>query len=457
MSTFGRGSGQSARGASVTKPSRRRPNPRPRVPPPTAAPHVPAVSPRRRFAAPPMAACARALVHVHELAAVGVEERLPGSVRSHRYANQVQVFSPAGGGRRGALECPAFTVATIRPEALLHEHFLRDYVQRGSVSVMTTGAAAERHNALCVAGGMLHLFVDAETYRRLGLDGVASGVHPSGQFFRVQVDLRADGFRSGNRAYDRAHWCLTRMQQVRVLASHSEGGGACCGPVRFAADLCTESRVARCRASSCTVATDTRTPTPQALSALAATDAEGAAPAEAMWDLLEWLGFVHGDMGTCIGAGAPVEEFATHLKSPQVLDCTPGAGVVRQVRGFLAPPTVSRLLSATIEEVRSGQLPWASVVVWGFEDAPLSWGSSAHCFADGELVRELRLARTREQLHVRPCEPGASGRRAVTPCAGLHGYLVAAGSGDNHTAVVVLPGGAKALAFDLISGRDEHG
>jgi hypothetical protein len=64
-------------------------------------------------------------------------------------------------------------------------------------------------------------------------------------------------------------------------------------------------------------------------------------------------------------------------------------GLTRQVRGFLAPPTVSRLLSDAIEEVRSGQLPWASVVVWGFEDTPLSWGSSSHCFADGERVSLL--------------------------------------------------------------------
>ena len=266
---------------------------------------------------------ARALVYVHDLVGTG-RERLLGSVRRHHYAHQVQVFAPGARGLDEGLDCPAFTVATIPPAALLHEHFLRDYVRRGSVSVLATGAATERHNALCVTGGVLHLVVDAETYRRLGLDGTASSVHPGGQFFRVCIDLRADGFRGGDSAYDRAHWCLSRMEPVRVLASHSEGAGTC-GPVHFPAEMCMDSREARCQASSCTLAEEARIPSPQALSGLAAVDA-AAIHAEAMDDLLEWLGFVHGGLGDCIGAGAPVDEFAMHLTSPQVLDCAPGTG-----------------------------------------------------------------------------------------------------------------------------------
>ena len=100
--------------------------------------------------------------------------------------------APAAGARLG---CPAFTVATIRPAALLDERFLQDYIRRGALYVMTTGAGSDRHNTLCIAGGLLHLTVDAETYSQLGLLGRASGVHPRRQFFRVQVNLRGQGFR----------------------------------------------------------------------------------------------------------------------------------------------------------------------------------------------------------------------------------------------------------------------
>ncbi len=31
----------------------------------------------------------------------------------------------------------------------------------------------------------------------------------------------------------------------------------------------------------------------------------------------------------------------------------------------------------------SGKLPWAAVSVWGFEDAPLSWGKHEHGFLQG--------------------------------------------------------------------------
>ena len=363
-----------------------------------------------------MAAAPRALVHVHALDGSAGEEAVLRSLRAHHYAHQVQVFGPGIGGAGSApaaLACPAFTVATIQPVAVLHERFLRDYIARGSLYVLATGAAAERHNSLCIAGdGILRLVVDAETYRRLGLVGTPSAVHPGGQFFHVQVDLAAPGFRAGDSAYDRAAWCLGRMQPVRVLASHSPSDGSAAAHVRFEPELQTDARAASCRPSSHALASGARVPTLQAMSALAAAHEAPALQAEEVTDLLEWLGFVHGDFGDCIAPGAAVDEFATGLKSPQVLACSPGSGRVQQVRGFITAPDVQRLLAAAVDQVRTGQLPWASLVAWGFEDTPVSWGRKCHCFADG--------------------------------------------SGDNHSVVVVLPGAKSALVMHLVSGRDEH-
>ena len=155
----------------------------------------------------------RVMVHVHTLDGAE-EEHLPRSIRTHHFAHQVQVFCPGEVPSKPSpeLECPAFTVATIRPVAVLHEEFVRNYVRQGSLYVMTTGSAVDRHNTLCIAAGILHLTVDSETYRRLGLVGTPSAVHPSGQFFHVQVDLSAEGFSAGDSNYDRTHWCLERMQ-----------------------------------------------------------------------------------------------------------------------------------------------------------------------------------------------------------------------------------------------------
>ena len=360
-----------------------------------------------------MAAAPRVIVHVHALDGGAGDEALLQSLRAHHYAHQVQVFSP-GSDAPSALACPAFTVATIQPVAMLNERFLRDYVARGSLYVLATGAAADRHNSICIAGdGVLRLVVDAETYRRLGLEGAPSAVHPGGQFFHVQIDLTAPGFRAGDSVYDRTAWCLGRMQPVRVLASHSLDDGSEAAHVRFAPELQTDARDARCRPSSHTLAPGVRVPTIQAMSALAAAPAEAAAlPAEEVTDLLEWLGFVHGNLGDCIAPGAAVDEFATSLKSPQMLACSCGTGHVQQVRGFITAPTVQLLLAAAVDQVRRGQLPWVSLVAWGFEDSPVSWGRKCHCFADG--------------------------------------------SGDNHSVVVVLPGAKSALVLHLVSGRDEH-
>ena len=359
-----------------------------------------------------MSAC-RVIVQEHSLDGVGAEQ-LPASTRSHHFASQLHVFSPTAPAAGSRLGCPAFTVATIRPAALLDERFLQDYIRHGALYVMTTGAGSDRHNTLCIAGGLLHLTVDAETYSQLGLLGRASGVHPRKQFFRVQVDLRGQDFRPGDSNYDRALWCLSRMQPLRVLASHSVDGDTT-RAVLFPAELKSESRQACCRTSSRALELNTRIPSPGSLLAAAPSSSSFSreVTGETIQDLLEWLGFAHGTWPGCIAAGAPIDEFATHLKSPQILDWVPGTGFVREVRGFITPPTVDRVILDTIEAVRSQQLPWATVVVWGFADAPVSWGTSAHRFA--------------------------------------------AGAGDNVSVVLVLPGGVKAVFADLVSGCDEHG
>jgi ribonuclease P/MRP protein subunit RPP40 len=305
----------------------------------------------------------------------------------------VQIFSPGKPSKSpiDVLSCPAFTVATIQPVALLNENFLCSYIRRGSLYVMSTGLAVDRHNTLCITGGMLHLFVDSDTYRRLGIVGKASGVHQSGQFFHVQINLGAEGFHAGDSNYDRTYWCLKRMHQVRVLASHTLDGAAT-STVDFAAELQTENRQARCHLSSHTLAPDVRMPSVPELSALVEAPGSDDVPSETFGDVLEWLGFVHGNMQGCIASGAPVDEFATCLQSPQLLASSLGTGHVQQLRGFLTPPTVNILLSSVVEQVRSGQLPWASLVVWGFQDAPLSWGTSAHCFADG--IDQVYIMRT---------------------------------------------------------------
>ena len=150
-------------------------------------------------------------------------------------------------------------------------------------------------------------------------------------------------------------------------------------------ELQTENKQARCSASSHTLPSDARIPSLQSLAALAEVPDTAELAAEEMTDLLEWLGFVHGNLRGCICSGEPVYEFATGLMSPQVLACSPGTGHVRQLRGFLSPAAVNEVLCSTMQQVRCGHMAWASFVVWGFEDAPLSWAKCAHSFADGYL------------------------------------------------------------------------
>ena len=119
----------------------------------------------------------------------------------------------------GAEPPPVFTVATVRPEVFLDEEFVAKYVRPGGLYCLSTGTAVDRHNTLCVAGGVLRLTVDAATYAKLGLDGCRSRVHPDAPFHLISLPIASPAFKQGDAAFERAKWSLARLSPVRLLAS----------------------------------------------------------------------------------------------------------------------------------------------------------------------------------------------------------------------------------------------
>ncbi|KAJ1481110.1 hypothetical protein T484DRAFT_1808607, partial [Baffinella frigidus] len=145
----------------------------------------------------------------------------PPSVLLHHFAHQVEVLIPGEGkGEAGGAEPPpVFTVATVRPDVFLDEAFAAENVRPGGLYCLSSGPAVDRHNTLCVAGGVLRLTVDAATYAKLGLDGRRSRVHPDSPFHLISLPIASPAFKQGDAAYERAKWCLARLSPVRLLAA----------------------------------------------------------------------------------------------------------------------------------------------------------------------------------------------------------------------------------------------
>ena len=59
-------------------------------------------------------------------------------------------------------------------------------------------------------------------------------------------------------------------------------------------------------------------------------------------------------------------------------DGSGGTLLARSFEGLLGEAAVWRLVAAATAAIESGEVPWAVLTVWGFADAPVSWGLEEH-------------------------------------------------------------------------------
>jgi hypothetical protein len=110
--------------------------------------------------------------------------------------------------------------------------------------------------------------------------------------------------------------------------------------------------------------------------AIADEPADVAAPRDAvLHELHEWIGLVALDARAALEA-LPNSPFAVHWNSLDNLLFEPQGGEVeaRSWMGMVPVDVVRRLLEQGETLIQEHGLPWVSLTVWGFCDAPVTWG-----------------------------------------------------------------------------------
>ena len=147
------------------------------------------------------------------------------------------MMTPASSSEDSALNMNAALIETLWNHAsdwyyyegvvhvwqLLEEEFLSTHL-RGTgncFAASSVGVVPHRSNSFCITPWkMFHLYVDRETYVKLGLQGkcITARDSPS-KIYEVSVDLSDPSFKAGSPNYERFHWCLKRIAPVKVAMS----------------------------------------------------------------------------------------------------------------------------------------------------------------------------------------------------------------------------------------------
>jgi ribonucleases P/MRP protein subunit RPP40 len=262
------------------------------------------------------------LIVVNSLVEDGAKRRW-ASLRDHHFLQKMQIYFPCSDGSDLDFFStpPAYTTAVVRPEGFLDQNFLDEYVKRGDLYCLSLGPSVDRHNTCAIVRNKMILSICHETYCQLGLSGVRSAFKGS-EFYSVEIDLKSPKFCTGQSEYERARWCLSRMQPCRFLATHLCEGKS--DIVRYPEAYCGDQTAAACSTNRRPIADDIRIPTMD--------EFKQAAGNELYHDAFEWLGFLHCGFLSCIKRQPPADEFPTILRSPVECAFSFGKGVVYEVR-----------------------------------------------------------------------------------------------------------------------------
>ena len=247
---------------------------------------------------------------------------------------------------------------------------------------------------------MLHLSLRDVAYQRLGIQGTACAAPRSGSKLEgrhsCRLALTSPRFRPGIAAYDRIQECVRDhacgATQMLVAATDKDG---CSAAIDFPPSACAERKAMHPRTWTVTNAS-----LPPLDAVLGGDDVAAAAAASRpalVHFVTTWLGgVVTGAIGDVTpgaglgrptaGGGAPASTTGSSLHPTFDWDAhASGTGLPKahsaawlqrhRWDGLLTPSHVSHAVRTVREAVASRGAPWAAVVVTGFRDSPVAWGS----------------------------------------------------------------------------------
>lgn len=338
-------------------------------------------------------------------------------------AQQLEVVAPGTAGAALAQtlkwDTSFFYEVAAPPALFLSRRFVRDYVLQGAVYMVAKNLAVDAANsAMLLPSGELLLLVDAATYEQLGIAGrkyggaLPASCRSAAARYVVAIDLKTKAFATDEDSSfrDRVLRCLeTTFAPLEMLVcAYNERGAPRTiifgeddtiqrkrvevnGDVTHFRDIMLPQLDVFCSRVASASSDDANTVDQSRRELLAS-----------LQEAYDWFGLVACRLTDLLKHQTP-EEYVSTFTGPRVdafaFEPNGELATVRW-RGLLATEFCRGMFDKAAHAVKSGTVPWAVVMVWGFPDALVSWTQK-----EGKERRE-------------------------------HGFLV---SGSNHYSVLLLP------------------
>ncbi|OWZ20704.1 hypothetical protein PHMEG_0004840 [Phytophthora megakarya] len=352
-------------------------------------------------------------------------------IRGHSLNQQLEVYLPSKAGKAAAQSLQWETGFYYEIKAsvgmFLSPTFIREYLSDGGTVFMVAKNAAvdASQSAMLLPSGQLLLLVDAETYQQLGIVGEKYGkavpaksrsAHKRAQKYVITLDLTSSTFADEeNEHRDRVRKCLsTKLEDLEMLlCAYNQRGAA--RTILFGDD----DQIPRSRVelnAKMTTFDEVFLPKFDAFYKELGVrhergDDDGDKLRTSLQETYDWLGLVACGLTDLLQRQKMEEYVSTFIGIPDSFECEPESEITTvRWRGLIAAPFCSTIVEKVQRAVKSGEIPWGAITVWGFPDVFVSWLQQTKSSTGGKGENK-------------------SQRRE-------HGYL---GNGSNNYTLLVLP------------------
>ncbi|KAK1948380.1 Ribonuclease P protein subunit p40 [Phytophthora citrophthora] len=316
-------------------------------------------------------------------------------INGHAFNQQLEAYLPSKAGKATAQslqwETGFYYEVKASVDMFLSSTFIREYLSDGGTVFMVAKNATvdASQSAMLLPSGQLLLLVDVDTYQQLGIVGEKYGkavpaasrsAHSKrAQKYVITLDLTSPTFTEAENAFrDRVRLCLnTKFEDLEMLlCAYNERGSA--RTILFGDD----DQIPRSRVelnAKMTTFTDVFLPKFDAFyKQLAVNEEHGEEEGDllraSLQEAYDWLGMVACGLPDLLQRKKQEEYVSTFTGIPDSFESEPDSEITTvRWRGLIAAPFCSAIVSKVQRAVKSGEVPWGAVTVWGFPDTFVSW------------------------------------------------------------------------------------
>ncbi|KAJ1965523.1 hypothetical protein GGI12_000704 [Dipsacomyces acuminosporus] len=303
-------------------------------------------------------------------------------IETHPFNYQCTLIAPEGIDLEEAIQKHAghYYKATMTLSQLIDPQFVATYIKRNSLLALSQDSRIDSGDLFAIDGqGTLILSLNKDSYEEAGLVG-AQAQFPLERGARhiVKINLREEHMVPGKKLYDRIKRSFDTVlnQKIEFVIGYFDSDSGASLDLDIPAATKCMPRIESARAAQTLV--------PDFSELFTATPKPSDEWVERAQDVFEWIGLV--SLGSQRLTEARVDPFinAYSVSRP----CEQADLSVVSICGLLSPKAISAIADAVLEQTRSAaNSSYFYVGVWGFEDAPVSWGSSEHGYLlSGENV-----------------------------------------------------------------------